>query len=495
MATARDEGTTQARIAEIGRSVAGEAAASGRMAITRSFRFHRPRGGFCHAGWCQQCRIATPQGPRLACMLPAGSAALPGGIDLLRPVGWLAERFSPWFHEVVLPEALRQTFVERLRSLSAAPRPSTKPQPARGRRREETCQTLVAGGGLTGLEAAGVLASLGQDVLLCEAGPLGGRAALAHAAVPQVAEAESKAREAGARLLTHTLVAGLYESPRRALAVGADGPIVISFERLVVATGAIDKLPAFAGNDVPGIIGAAAFVRLAAASAIPGYRVIGVIGPGPEVASLRRTAERHGLDFAWQANTIPERATGSRHIRSVDFAGGGRKPCDLLVSCYLQPTYELLLQAGLHADVSGSPPVVRPVGESAVPLFAVGSVAGSIAQRHEISTAAPAWLAGEEGWRSDDGARLLGPPPDPATIICPCEDVRAKDLDRAIADGFDDIELLKRRTGAATGPCQGKLCHAEIAACLARQGKRVALPTQRPFVRPIPLAELADSLP
>jgi len=61
----------------------------------------------------------------------------------------------------------------------------------------------------------------------------------------------------------------------------------------------------------------------------------------------------------------------------------------------------------------------------------------------------------------------------------------------AIADGFADIELLKRRTGAGTGPCQGKLCHGEMLACLAEAGRPVALPTVRPLLRPTTLAALA----
>ena len=50
---------------------------------------------------------------------------------------------------------------------------------------------------------------------------------------------------------------------------------------------------------------------------------------------------------------------------------------------------------------------------------------------------------------------------------------------------------LKRRTGAGTGPCQGKLCHGEMLACLAAAGRPVALPTVRPLLRPTTLAALA----
>src|SRR5439155_7546992 len=44
-------------------------------------------------------------------------------------------------------------------------------------------------------------------------------------------------------------------------------------------------------------------------------------------------------------------------------------------------------------------------------------------------------------------------------FVCTCEDVTVKDLQRALAEGFDSIELAKRYTTVTMGPCQGRLCH------------------------------------
>jgi bacterioferritin-associated ferredoxin len=44
------------------------------------------------------------------------------------------------------------------------------------------------------------------------------------------------------------------------------------------------------------------------------------------------------------------------------------------------------------------------------------------------------------------------------TIICHCEDVSLGELLSAIEQGYKDIESIKRYTGIATGPCQGKCC-------------------------------------
>lgn len=46
----------------------------------------------------------------------------------------------------------------------------------------------------------------------------------------------------------------------------------------------------------------------------------------------------------------------------------------------------------------------------------------------------------------------------PKCIVCTCEDVNDVELREAIEAGCADLESLKRLTGFATGPCQGKAC-------------------------------------
>src|SRR3712207_935171 len=46
--------------------------ARGERGISRSFRFHRPRGAMCARGYCHQCKLTTVDGQiGLACQLPA----------------------------------------------------------------------------------------------------------------------------------------------------------------------------------------------------------------------------------------------------------------------------------------------------------------------------------------------------------------------------------------------------------------------------------------
>lgn len=74
-------------------------------------------------------------------------------------------------------------------------------------------------------------------------------------------------------------------------------------------------------------------------------------------------------------------------------------------------------------------------------------------------------------------------------------DITDKDMARAVKEGFDHIETLKRYTAVLMGPCQGKVCAMNVLREFARlTGKtleELRVPTLRPPLRPIPLGLLA----
>jgi sarcosine oxidase subunit alpha len=80
-------------------------------------------------------------------------------------------------------------------------------------------------------------------------------------------------------------------------------------------------------------------------------------------------------------------------------------------------------------------------------------------------------------------------------FICLCEDVTEKDLCDGIAEGFDNIETLKRYSTVSMGPCQGKVCAlAAIEVCAQQTGRAIAdvgTTTSRPPVEPVSLGVLA----
>ncbi len=77
------------------------------------------------------------------------------------------------------------------------------------------------------------------------------------------------------------------------------------------------------------------------------------------------------------------------------------------------------------------------------------------------------------------------------TLVCFCEDVHADEIHAQVEAGYGDPELVKRRTGALTGPCQGKYCLQAFSCMMAAAGVPTTdLPTARPPLRPVRLGDL-----
>lgn len=81
-------------------------------------------------------------------------------------------------------------------------------------------------------------------------------------------------------------------------------------------------------------------------------------------------------------------------------------------------------------------------------------------------------------------------------MVCFCQDLTESDLIRAIEEGYDHIETLKRYTGAFMGPCQGKMCAANVVKLFVEKTgqsfEAIRVPTLRPPVEPILLGCLVS---
>lgn len=495
-------------------SLAGAALMRGIFALGRSFRFHRPRGAFCHRGWCQQCKVRLSDGRNvLACQTSASDLAL-----MVRPrfylrlLGRFAEAFPPWFHETCLlrPRFMRQVYLRTLRHLSGAlPLPVLPAPPEAKTWTEEKCQTLVIGGGLAGMKAATLLARAGRSVMLVEASALGGDSRSA----PTYRALRAEFDACQIRLEEQTTCVGLYDDAQRATCVGPRGVAIVQFDELVVATGAYDRLPAFVGNDLPGIVGLRGFEKLLRAGHVPVGLKIGLFVAADHLERALDTLTASGRSPAWVAspemiaigpgttslsNARIARAHGGKKISAVAFENGRRIACDLLVLGFSQPSYELQLQAGQTVTLAPNAGGLSISGDAAVPLLVVGEAAGAVTVAEAVAQterAIEAWLASREPIAAPVASAAACVSRDDGAFLCVCEDVRVGDVRRAIADGFADVDLIKRRTGAGTGPCQGKLCHPELARCLAESGVKVQLPTIRPLLRPTRLSDFYGAGP
>ena len=80
-------------------------------------------------------------------------------------------------------------------------------------------------------------------------------------------------------------------------------------------------------------------------------------------------------------------------------------------------------------------------------------------------------------------------------FLCRGEDVTLKEFQDAYAEGFTELESLKRYTGVGTGFCQGKGCLSESAEQLATLRDiapgEVRLTNIRPPAEPMTFAQLA----
>jgi len=74
-------------------------------------------------------------------------------------------------------------------------------------------------------------------------------------------------------------------------------------------------------------------------------------------------------------------------------------------------------------------------------------------------------------------------------IICRCEEITLGEIKKAICEGAEDTDAVKRMTRAGMGLCQNKTCYNLIAKIIEKEtGKKLSelKPfTTRPPIRPI----------
>ena len=158
---------------------------------------------------------------------------------------------------------------------------------------------VVVGAGPAGLAAAAKASAAGVDVVLLDAAPAPGgqiwRARHAVAAAP-VARALARLAGAGVQVLTGTRV--VMALPERTLLIdGPDGAFRLHWDRLILATGARERLLPFPGWTLPGVFGAGGLQALVKGGwPIRGRRVL-VAGTGPLLLAVASALRREGAQL------------------------------------------------------------------------------------------------------------------------------------------------------------------------------------------------------
>jgi sarcosine oxidase, subunit alpha len=450
--------------------------AGGQRVFSRSFKYHRRRGLLCCSGHCPNCLMQVEGVPNVrVCTEPVRDGVhvraqnVLGSLDydLMAAVDKFGGPFTPvgfYYRTMIRPRRAWPLYERFLRNVAGLGR--IDPHARRSERfdvEHRRTDVLVIGGGESGQTAAARYSEQGRQVVLVDEDPY------------------------------VEITPGGYETvvPGRALGVWEGGLVPVEAgnvlyryrtEQIVVATGAMDQPMIFPGNDLVGVMLPSAVRRMIDQWSLrPGKRavVVTVDEQGRHAADRLRKA---GVEIAGvydlrreRIREIVARGRGG-HLRSVEL-DGRRLACDLLVtSGGRQPAYSLLAQAGATVEYDRTRGIFFPT-EIPEGIEAVGAAAGE-----GIAGGLPA-------------ATYNGASGQDKCFVCVCEDVTDKDVKRAIAEGFDSIELAKRYTTVTMGPCQGKLCQLPSIRLYARENETdeesIGTTTARPPWRPVTLGLLA----
>ncbi|GGC49682.1 sarcosine oxidase subunit alpha [Siccirubricoccus deserti] len=517
-----------------GDTLASALLANGVQLIGRSFKYHRPRGILSAGAEEPNALVELDRGPgrrepnTRATMVPLTEGLVARsqnrwpslGFDLgalaglgapLLPAGFYYKTFlgpgrDAWYRRW-------EPLIRRMAGLGRAPE---APDPDRYGNRHAHCETLVIGAGRAGIAAALAAAEAGDRVILCdEQAEPGGRLLLLPGPVPGLEALRAQPR---LRILTRTTAFHYGLQNYVSLAEVLDRPDGlrerlwrVRARRVVLATGALERLLPFSGNDRPGVMLAdAARAYVARWAVLPGRRAVllaahdsgydaafalqdagaGVVAildlRAAPPAALREAAAARGIAVrpahGIAATRGGARVTGVlaaplRPDGSPDAARAEALACDLvLMAGGWTPNLALFSQARGRLRWDAAADAFLP-GETAEALECAGACATGRGPGLPLAAIAAGSL----------GARKA--------FVDPQNDVTTRDIALAVREGFRSIEHVKRytTTGMATdqGKIGGMLGLAITAAARGQAIPEVGFTTFRPPYTPVSFGTLA----
>lgn len=262
--------------AAAGQSVAGALFAAGQHVLSRSFKYHRPRGLFCVSGRCPNCMCTVDGTPnvRICTLAPQPGMVIKSqnrwptlGLDLMSIFDKFS-RFMPvgfYYKQFYKPRwtwPLWEKFIRRVAGLGEID--LAHGADALYDKQNLFSDVIVVGGGLAGLSAAVEAADAGASVILIdEQSELGGH--LRHD--PDLRGADFSAlidratKHPGVQVIQSATVIGCYEDNYLA-ALQGNRLIRLRGSQVVIAAGGWERPLVFAHNDLPGVLLASGVQRL-----------------------------------------------------------------------------------------------------------------------------------------------------------------------------------------------------------------------------------------
>ncbi len=529
-----------------GDTIASALLAAGVTVLSRSFKYHRPRGvmtaGFLDPG-------ATVQVDDEPNVRGAHRRIEPGmvvrsqnrwpslGFDVFAANDLVGRFLTAGFYykTFIRPQRLWPIYDSILTRFAAGGEVSGDAPHAYYDKRYVHPDVVVAGGGLAGMTAALAAGEAGASVLLVEEEyELGGMSRYDPAGLERLSSLRKAiADRPEIEVMTNSVVTARYDDNwvailQRGLPDVHERLVKARAKSLVVAPGLIERPFVFDGNDLPGVMLSTGVRRLINLWAVrPGMRAVVMTANDSGDAAIR-DLERAGVEIghvvdARQGGMLVRAGGRKSGVRWVEVDGGRRIRCDLVVTAvgWTAPTALL--------NMAGDRPVYDPRAARFFPsrlpdgVFATGWIAGDGSDdelaNHAAAVGHEAARVAIQIGRSWQAARPWAAPVDPAAglegreppvldrhshpelyrssthgVIDFSEDVTSKDILAAAAEGYDSIELVKRFTTATMGPNQGKLETVNAVAMLAEARAQtiadVGTTVWRPPYAPITLGAL-----
>ncbi|MDY0873895.1 2Fe-2S iron-sulfur cluster-binding protein [Dongia rigui] len=550
-----------------GDTIASALCANDQWMISRSFKYHRPRGVLTMAGQDANTLVQLSDEPNcLADKYPAKNGLKVkaqnyfGSFDNdMARVVELVHRFLPvgfyykTFHEKKQSWSFWEPVVRAMTGLGAID-PKADFHESYYDKQYLFADVAVIGGGPAGLAAAQAAAESGADVILIEENAaLGGSLGYARfdaegiSATRQLGDFERVLGGAkGVTVMTGTICSGLFSDNWIPLIRG-NRFYKLRAKSIVVATGSIEQPAVFRNNDLPGVMMASAAQRLIKLYGVRPGRTAVILAANDDaygaaldlidagvtvaaIADLRQSVPATPLVAAVRArgveilagHAISEALYASKtHISGAALApvtgegrlgtGGKSVACDLiLMSVGFSPAGQLLHHAGAKFGYCRQSDMFQPVdlpakvhaAGSVNNVYDLGSViadgkrAGLAAARDAGLTVAavPAPIA-ERGNVGRTHPWPIFPHDRGFDFVDFDEDLKYHDLINGIADGYDNVELLKRYSTVGMGPSQGRHSAVTSVRIVSREtGVDIAgmsVTTQRPPYTPEKFGHLA----